>query len=224
MRLKDPSQINVAISGLFQSELAAQNSIARQEHPSFAADRYLAWVDETYGKLRGYFVDDGLADGLHTQRYWEIYRHGGGLPRPYELLQREVTTQVERLRAARERLESLREFIGRKGHIVVPDTSALTRGVWFEDFDWAGELGLSPAVRLVIPILVIEELDGLKDRERTTKDGDRARKVLRRLRELFATSRPSVPVALPTRPKVTVELLIDEDWNRRRPINDAEII
>jgi len=94
-------------------------------------------------------------------------------------------------------LAGLKEFVNRDGHIVVPDTSALVRGIWFEDFDWPTELGLTP-VRIVIPILVIEELDLLKDRERTTKAGDRARRVVRRLRDLCGAVPPGHPANLPT--------------------------
>jgi PIN domain len=226
MRLKDPALIDMVISQLRSMELEVMNGMSNQQgrHITEVASFYMGWVDSTYGQLRSYLVDDGLAEGLHTQRYWEIVRSGGGLPRPQEVIQREVTTQVERLQAVRERLTALKEFIGRDGHIVVPDTSVFTRGVWFEDFDWVGKMGLKPAVRLVIPILVIEELDGLKDRERTSKAGDRARRILRLLRDLFAASKPSVPVALPKRPNVTVEVLMDDAWHRRHPIKDAEII
>jgi len=106
---------------------------------------------------------------------------------------------------------------------VVPDTSALVRGVWFEDLDWPAELKLSPTVRIVVPILVVEELDRLKDRERITKAGDRARRVLRRLRTLCAAVSPGHPAKLPQRTGVTIEVLVDDDWHQRRP-NDAEII
>ena len=120
-------------------------------------------------------------------------------------------------------MAGLKEFVNRDGHIVVPDTSALVRGIWFEDFDWPTELGLTP-VRIVIPILVIEELDLLKDRERTTKAGDRARRVVRRLRDLCGAVPPGHPANLPTRTNITVEVLLDDDRHTRRPNHDGEII
>jgi hypothetical protein len=71
---------------------------------------------------------------------------------------------------------------------------------------------------------VVEELDALKNRERTSRAGDRARRVLRRLRALCGAVPPGHPAELPQRPGVTIEVLIDDDWHRRRPIGDAEII
>lgn len=140
------------------------------------------------------------------------------------MLLREIEKQAARLQAAQRRLLELKDFVEEPGDIVVPDTSALVRGTWFEDFDWKAELGLASSVRLVIPILVIEELDHLKDRERTTKAGDRARKVLKRLRTLCGAVAPRDPAPIPTRANVTVEVLLDDDLRDRGPNNDAAII
>ena len=77
-------------------------------------------------------------------------------------------------------------------------------------------------IRLIVPILVVEELDDLLDDRR----GDRkqkAREVTPGLIDLHKDS-PTEPAALPGQPDVTIEVLLDGDWHQRRPNNDAEII
>ena len=222
MQLRNPDAIDSAIQTLRQLKSACENC---RSHISFddARKAYLTWVDTAYGQLRSLVINGDLAERLHSQFFWEIRRLDAISPGAWTLLNREVQIQSERLQAALDKLLDLKEFVGRDGHIVVLDTSALVRGVWFEDFDWPTELGLTPAVRIVIPILVVEELDMLKDRERTSKGGDRARRVVKRLRELCGAVPPGHPASLPTRPNVTIEVLLDDDWHARRPNNDGEI-
>ena len=120
-------------------------------------------------------------------------------------------------------LEQQKPFLARPGHLVVLDTSALMEGVFFTEFDWHA---LDPAVkegpiRLILPSLVIEELDELKRRDARQKA--QARKVLRTLRELHRP-RPTEPAPLPDRPEVSAEVLLDGGWHQRQPNNDEEII
>jgi hypothetical protein len=89
-------------------------------------------------------------------------------------------------------------------------------GVFFTDFDWHL---LDPSlrgdgVRLVVPSLVVEELDDLKRH----RDGQKAqaRRVLTALWDLHRTA-PAEPAALPGRTDVTLEMLLDGSWHRRMP-------
>jgi predicted ribonuclease YlaK len=77
---------------------------------------------------------------------------------------------------------------------------------------------------LVVPVLVVEELDRLKDRERASKAADRSKRVLKRLRELCGAVSLGHPAPIPTRVGTTIEVLVDDDWHERRPNNDDEII
>ena len=88
------------------------------------------------------------------------------------------------------------------------------------EYDWhALDAG---AVRLVVPILVIEELDGLK-RTRDRQQKADAKEVLRAMWMLHGTA-PTVPAALPQAADVTIEVYLDGDWHKRRDNNDGEII
>lgn len=76
-------------------------------------------------------------------------------------------------------------------------------------------------MRLVVPVLVIEELDDHKrGRDRVQR---RARSVLHRLWELNGGNAEQA-AALPGRRPVTIEVFADDSWHVRRPVNDNEII
>ncbi len=113
-------------------------------------------------------------------------------------------------------------FTERPGRIV-PDTSAFIESVYFDEFSWQSLDGVIPAglARLIVPILVIEEIDALK-RDHNGPVSGRARSVLRRLWELHAAD-PAQSAALPCS-AATVELCLDDPWHVRRPVNNDEII
>lgn len=112
----------------------------------------------------------------------------------------------------------------RPGRPVVLDTSALMEGMPFATFEWHSldpSLATVP-VRLIVPILVIEELDDLLH-DRSADRRQKARTATRSLWDLHKTE-PTQPAALPGQPNVTIEVLLDGDWHQRRPNNDAEIV
>lgn len=220
MYLRNPGRFDDA-----QDTLRLLSDCGNCESAYNAFDRaqkaYLNWVDETDGQLRSLFADPEPADGLFSRAFWEIQRLNDTIPGAWQVLRRELKAQSERLQAMQHQLAGLKEFADRPGHLVVVDTSALIQGEWFEHVDWSTLLDLRPHVRIVIPIVVVEELDRLKDRERRSRAGDRSRRVLRKLRDLGA-AHAGQPI--PIRDKITVEVLLDDDWHQRRPNHDGEII
>jgi predicted ribonuclease YlaK len=121
-------------------------------------------------------------------------------------------------------LNGLKTLIQVPGYPVVLDTSVLMEGPYFTEFVWQtihdqlkGEL-----VRLIVPILVIEELDTLKA-HRDGRKRDRARNTLRDLVALHG-GKPTRPAALPKHSDVTIEVCLDDGWHQRMPNNDGEII
>jgi hypothetical protein len=222
MRLRTPGAIDAAIETLrsLESECELVTHGWHQWHEQ--QREYLNWVERAHDQYRNLFTDDDLAGGLYSPLYWEIRRLTPNSANHFPLIAREVGRQLGLLLELVASLRKLKEFVARPGEIVVPDTSALVRGELFTDFDWPTCLDLKPCVRLIIPILVVEELDKLKDSERATKAGDKARRVLKVLRELCRTVESGVPASV--RNGATVEVLLDEGWHRRLPIPDAEII
>jgi len=125
------------------------------------------------------------------------------------LLNEEFKAWDTRLSRLVSRLEALKPFLQRPGKLLALDTSALMEGPPFRDFPWttltpsvpAGVAG--PHVRLIVPILVVEELDDLMH----NRDGDwrkRARDTFKALWEVHQDA-PAEPRALPGQPDVTIE-------------------
>ena len=85
---------------------------------------------------------------------------------PYGLLRHEIEVWLDRFTEMVDELMALQPFIERPGLIVVPDTSAFVEGVYFTDLNWQDLADIDPRkpVRLVVPVLVVEELDQLKRR------------------------------------------------------------
>jgi PIN domain len=148
-----------------------------------------------------------------------------------DVVLRERSIWVERLKAAEAEIRLLQKFVIRPGRVVVMDTSAFHEGGDFWTLDWAGITKLDPPhtnppnlpVRLVVPLLVVDELDGQKRHP----NGDvrkAARSILRELRKLPRTSADPVADVLQLNNRVTVEILLDERGHMRLGDNDAEII
>jgi hypothetical protein len=140
------------------------------------------------------------------------------------LLNREWKTWDSRLSQVIDELRKACVFTAHPGRIVMPDTSALMEGILFTEYDWHAldaSLGSGP-VRIVVPVLVVEELDGhihSRDRHRKTA----TKEVLRLLWALHRKA-PTEPAPLPQAADVTIEVLIDSDLHQRRENNDGEII
>jgi rRNA-processing protein FCF1 len=184
-------------------------------------DNYLRWVEDAERVYEGTFSDADLLDQLHSRHYWEIRHINGQTPRPIPLILGELRAQAARIEAAMAKLKEMRAFAERPGAIVVPDTSALIQGQYFEHFDWAAETGSGGSIRLIILSMVLEELDQTKDRDRGRAQ-KRARSVTKRLRELARAVGPGEPV--PFRDAAAFEVFFEDEWHVRRPIPDIEII
>jgi PIN domain len=140
------------------------------------------------------------------------------------LLDREYALWDQRLRQVEEELQRTKKLADRVGAPVVLDTSVLMEGEPFLTFDWhtLDPILAAGPVRLILPILAVDELDELLH----DRDGARRQKARTATRELWHLHRtkPTEPVALPGKSDVTIEIMVDGDWHQRRPNNDAEII
>lgn len=189
-------------------------------------DPFLTWIDD---QARPHFeslfapTEDLLAElDVSHNRINDAPK--SNVRRLNAMLSRELTAWDRRLGEVLDELAKQKRLVMRPGRPVVLDTSALMEGKSLVTFDWHSlepSLAAVP-IRLVVPILVIEELDDLLH----DPNGDRRRKAraaTRSLLELHKT-RPTEPAALPDQPGVTIEVLLDGNWHYRRPNNDTEII
>jgi hypothetical protein len=218
VHLRHPGRIDAALAEVNQLHGTWEGSWSSTDWLR-VKDECLRRVDSTYDRLREHF-GDRVAEVVYTRLYWEIHRLTRESQRPWDLFRREAQAQADYLARLVEKLRAHRAFAARPGHIVVPDTSAFTRAQPFEQFNWPVELDLRPDVRLVVPILVIEELDKVKSFDRG-QDRHRARQALKELDDRLGPD-PQRPARV--RDHVTVEVLIDDDWHERMPMNDSEII
>lgn len=181
-------------------------------------DKWLRWWEIADAQLRSLFTDSDAVTSLY-QIHLEMARNGTDA----RFAQRETNVWLARFGEMIASLQALRVFIARPGQIVVPDTSAFIEGVYFDQFDWPSLEGLvqGQPVRLIVPILVIEELDAKKT-DRNSRVSGRARSVLRRLWELHGGG-SAQPAGIPGK-TATIEVFLDDGWHVRRPVNDDEIV
>jgi PIN domain len=147
-----------------------------------------------------------------------------GVRRLNGLVQTEQKAWKDRLDRIEAELVKMKKLTERDGTPVVLDTSVLMEGQPFMSTEWRSldpRLASGP-VRLIVPILVVGELDDLLH----DRDGDRKLRARRATRELIDLHRwkPTEPAPLPGKPDVTIEVMLDDEWHQRRPDNDAEII
>jgi rRNA-processing protein FCF1 len=199
-----------------------------------ATDRYLAYfdaVDNTHRILEQTFITPDISGGLRSTAYWHLLSVGsahtdlGGMVTERGLadsqlrsvraknqaLSAEVERQIRALERGRIELEDLKILAGRPGLPVVYDTNMLNHWhqpgdiLWHDVLQSAGEEVLF--ARLVVPLLVIDELDRQK-----YGNGDlakRAATAIRYLERILRSSKPGEPVRL--RDKVTLEVWGDRD-------------
>lgn len=225
MRLRNSVSIDAAITSV-QSLRNYLDSTRNASHSFGPEDPFLTWCDDqARPQLQTFLVPtEELPDELEVSYNRINLAPKANLRRLNAMLSREYLSWHRRLGEVVDELNEQKKLASRPGTPVVLDTSALMEGEPLVSFDWHSldsSLATGP-VRLVVPILVVEELDDLlHDRDGARKK--KARDASRALRELHK-ARPTEPAPLPNQQDVTVEVLLDGDWHRRRPNNDTEII
>lgn len=180
---------------------------------------YLTWADGAERQLRQLFAAD-LTEGLLSDRYWHIHQISPTTEGWAYLVRAEVDAQLARLTEIITKLQQLQELASKPGRIVVPDTNVLLHYKLIDQMPWAQVVGYSN-VRLVIPLLVLEELDNKKYLG-TDKIARRARTALKsfdsHLEEIQQGGAARV------RDNVTVEVFGDDEDHHRRSNPDEEVL
>jgi hypothetical protein len=207
LRLKHPVQPDHArgvlteqINGLDQLRLDGRNADAVMR----SRDDYLQWVEWAEIKLAELTYDRTIAAMLHTARYWEIRRLVPSDARPIPLIDAERRVQRDNLHGMRINLElHVNRARGAPGHIAVIDSHSLLHYQLPDSVAWQEVVG-HDNVRLVIPLRVIEELDGKKYGD-SQELRDRARDLLPRLDALIGVMGEPTPI----RDGVTIEVPVE---------------
>lgn len=184
--------------------------------------REIGWI-ETY--LRGALAVPDIAAELRNDRYWHVIGmierddpdERASLTGSFEPL---CLYQAAWLRQLREQLEALVRFDPDDELLVVPDTNVFAHCGTVYDIDWSSYAGAT-AVHLVVPHVVIDELDDLK---RTARDKDvrlRVRFAINALKKALSGTEPGSAAIV--RDGLTVAVLPDPPGHQRLPSNDEEI-
>lgn len=172
-----------------------------------------------------YFAVIDVMRLLHTPRYLSLLDADIGTPRLIERVLREVESRRRALDVVRSSLRNAHERWKSPAVLVVPDTNTFIHGA--EPFAGATWTTLSDAggVRIIVPVLVIDELDALKRSGR--KDiASKARVAVRTLVRLLGQS-PEEPTRLGIDEQgraVLIECLLDEPDHVRLSDADSEIV
>lgn len=218
---------------LAQAEDALRSAETTWFNARGARDYYRAYTDavyDTYPALKQAFANPDVASGLHSTAYWNLLRIGDAhtqhglftdpdlaanvgraLRAENQALRTEIENQVQALARARTELDALKKLAARPGLPVVYDTNMLNHWrqpsdvLWRTLFKDQGED--IPLTRLVVPLLVIDELDRQKYGQ-----GDLARKAataIRFLERVLRDTQPGQPVKL--REGAVLEVWVDTD-------------
>lgn len=229
-----------ALTTLQTLKIGAENGLSRVGDTVPAA-AYLDWATNAARTLR-HVVQPADVDRLVcTPRYWVIQQQavsGSGIDisgalRP--LLGLELEERITVFSEAHTDLDRLIRRWDRNGHFVVADTSVFIESAKIEELDFVGLVEFRGApVHLLIPIVVIDELDGLKRYGVGEHRGWRARYTLavidRVLENPTSIARlrkedfsPLDSGGIP-RGEITVEILFDPPGHERLSILDDEIV
>ncbi len=216
----------------------------RGAHSGNAYDRLLKYLDWATGAVRSlsYQISDSDISRLILTRRYEALLAGAGHLAGTEqqrfvngVVSLELDERVAALDEAIKALDELTKRWGRRSAFVVADSS-----LYIEHTDKLEDLDLAPVcslweepIRLIVPMVVVDELDGLKQNRRAHVRW-RAGYTLAVLDRLFADGmHPAVlrredfsalgSGGIP-RGEVTIELLFDPPGHTRLPIADDEII
>lgn len=219
----------------------AINLVNLHSAPGTGVDRfnaYLRWSNEALVRLSLMVRARDLNRLITTPRYWTLQ----AMDPSFRLLSLagfvdlEVTDRLREFEAARDRLlAELARWRNRPGRLVIADTNVFLHSErYFDEIRWDEIAGGQFGVHLIIPMLIIDELDAAKRTaggKKVSAGGDetvrtRARVTLKRIDQrlrpgTITTLRPGLGQnAAP----VSAEVLLDEPGHARLPHADDELV
>lgn len=187
-----------------------------------ARDGYLSLVGRAEPLLKNYFADPAVWGRLYGRRYWAIRNVRPDTPRWGALIGDEAAEQASYIEQLVLRLNQFSEWIsGAPGRLAVLDTNILLHYQPPTQIPWRKVLS-EEAVRLVVPIRVVEELDEKKYLARDDLAA-RARGILSGLWRVVGPSE-GMPAPLDGQAGVTIEVAIDNDPRERTLDADEEVL
>lgn len=201
-------------------------------------EQYLRWVSDEVRMFQSKLAPSELDRLFTTARYWATLANPTGVLTGMQAITNEVQHQQRLLTSTADAVEQMLGFLnqhrGDNNTYVVPDTNFwVEHNDSFNNIDWHKELSdnqgpgrpkATDRINVIVPMLVIDELDGLSHRRETRP---KVAGVNRFLYEKMGNA-PWKPTELDPggegRGAVTVQVLFDSLRHVRLPHNDDEII
>lgn len=200
--------------------------------------KYLDWANENARVLRNQIPPTDIDRLIFTPRFWRLAEFGDRRDRfTQDLLSAELTERADVWEQAWSALKAEIDRWSSDAYVIVVDTSVFIHHPdKIRDIEYADLLNIGyEEVRLVVPRVVIDELDRLKE-SGNQQSRWRAAHTLGVLDELLEHPRSRVTIREPDNPeevigtggvprdKVTIEVLFDDAYHVRLTDNDDEII
>ncbi len=218
----DPAGIIDGLEGLIKAWFGGVSSFwARGEDWREVQNFYLQAVETADAQLAAMFDDDdGVAAGLFSSEYRLIREMTDATPRKAPLIDNEVRRQVHALESLREKARGALALRARPGSPVILDTNVLMHYHRPDEVSWREVTGEQP-VRIILPMLVIDELDNKK----YTGSDTMARRAAQAIRVLRRHSNGLQPDgAIVFGDGTTLEFLADDPGHSRTPNPDEELL
>lgn len=189
-------------------------------------NQYLRWANEAGVRLGQMLAPGDVNTLVLTRRHWALQ---GIDPAANEalmwLLQGEIEERVRAFAAAQEDLRAqVVRWQAHTGQLVIADTNAyLHHEDIFTEVDWGAVVHEedSDQIELVVPLLVVDELDHAK----RGKARSRARMTLRAMDEMFQDPLQPAPLeTIGSQVRVRAHLLLDDALHVRLPHADSELV
>jgi hypothetical protein len=186
-----------------------------------AVNTYLGWVEQADTQLSSFLDDRRDVEALYTEHYWRIRTMNESTVRPVPLISVEQSAQKTRLQEIRNELQKYSEMakISAKGSLVVCDTNVYVHGKLFTQLAWDTIVGLSP-VRVLVPLVVVDELDAIKDRG--SEDSRWTRRVIKEMKGIAPDGTGLGPFQM--HQNVTLQFVDEPRGHRRLLRPDDEIV
>ena len=193
--------------------------------PAVAFIRYVLWAASAVQRLTNVLRGSEVSDLIYTKHYFAISQTDHFSPAGAAQLTSELRTLGEVMAGLATEAENLQRQWATDGTYVVLDTTHLVQTTeLFDAIDWPTALEIAYTVHLVVPMAVVDELDGLK---RVPKVRSYARQTVKKLtgsleagtsQAVISTSGANHQFA------TTIQVLRDRLDHTRFADNDSEIM
>jgi hypothetical protein len=225
------AQVLADVNGFSQPILAGAHGGAE------VIDKYLRWANDAGTRLGPVLRKEGLDRLVYTPRYWATLTSPSATAPVVAAVNQETRRRASDVDAATKDAQELRERwkpAPQGTRYVIPDTGVFlnhkidNKHARISTIAWRALVSarIFEEIRVVVPILVVDELELVKDK-RKGDIGRQARSAVNQLFDWFQEDPDMWKILQPQTQRsglVAIELLPDERGHSRLPRNDDELV